>query len=218
MAPQSADTLAAVPADPAPPAASPRSLTSSPLLPASLAEPEPDSRPAPARGFDAVAEAVLGAGPADETPRVLGEPMERINEAVREGRIEAAAELAERTVTEASGVLGPDHPEVLGLRELRAYIAYLAGDPEHALRLSLDLAAVRRRAGDAEGAYGNVQSAYAAWRAVRDPQLGLELGGELIGLWTGLAAEEGPAGEDVEQLESARARMGRLTERARRTT
>ncbi|WP_428935186.1 tetratricopeptide repeat protein [Streptomyces sp. ACT015] len=215
VVPQSADTLPAVLADPPAPVPSPRSLTSSPLPPA-LAEPEPDARPTPARGFDAVAEAVLGAGPADPAPSVLAEPMARINEAVREGRIEAAAELAAKTVADSSRTLGAGHPEVLRLRELTSYIAYLAGDPVRSLRLSLDLAGLRRRAGDAEAAYGNVQSAFAAWRAVREPGLGLELGRELIGLWTDLAAEEGPAADDIEQLESARARMGRLTERARR--
>ncbi|MFJ4283745.1 tetratricopeptide repeat protein [Streptomyces massasporeus] len=182
---------------------------------------DPDPKPTPPRGFDAVAEAVLGdeplTAPGDPgTPALLAEPVARINEAVKEGRIEAAAGLAEQTVAQASGTLGPEHPEVLRLRELTAYIAYLAGDPLRACRLSLDLAGARRRTGDAEAAYGNVESAATAWRAVRDPALGLELGRDLIGLWTELAAEDGPAAEEVEQLESARARMGRLTERAAR--
>ncbi|MFD9938385.1 tetratricopeptide repeat protein [Streptomyces massasporeus] len=182
---------------------------------------DPDPKPTPPRGFDAVAEAVLGdeplTAPGDPgAPALLAEPVARINEAVKEGRIEAASGLAEQTVAQASGRLGPEHPEVLRLRELTAYIAYLAGDPLRACRLSLDLAGARRRAGDAEAAYGNVESAATAWRAVRDPALGLELGRDLIGLWTELAAEDGPAAEEVEQLESARARMGRLTERAAR--
>ncbi|MFF5314997.1 tetratricopeptide repeat protein [Streptomyces massasporeus] len=182
---------------------------------------DPDPKPTPPRGFDAVAEAVLGDGPLTApgdpgAPALLAEPVGRINEAVKEGRIEDAAGLAEQTVAQASGALGPEHPEVLRLRELTAYIAYLAGDPLRACRLSLDLAGARRRAGDAEAAYGNVESAATAWRAVRDPALGLELGRDLIGLWTELAAEDGPAAEEVEQLESARARMGRLTERAAR--
>jgi hypothetical protein len=91
----------------------------------------------------------------------------------------------------------------------------LAGDPLRSFHLSLDLARIRRRARDAEAAYGNVQSAAAAWRAVRDPLQGLNLGTELLGLWTELTTEEGPAADDVEQLESARARMTRLAERAR---
>ncbi|MDU0255553.1 tetratricopeptide repeat protein [Streptomyces sp. PU10] len=181
---------------------------------------DPDPKPTPARGFDAVAEAVLGdaplTAPGDATsPALLAEPTARINEAVKEGRTEAAARLAERTVTEASATLGPEHPEVLRLRELTAYIAYLSGDPDRAFELSLELARIHRRSGDAEAAYGNVQSAATAWRGVRDPARGLELGHDLVGLWGELAAEDGPAAEDPEELESARTRMGRLTERAR---
>ena len=163
-----------------------------------------------------MAEAVLG----DEPPTVPGflmEPMVRVNEAVRAGRIAEAAELAEEVVREASAALGVEHPEVLKVRELTAYIAYLAGEPVRAFRISLDLARIHRHTRDAEGAYGNVQSAASAWRAVRDPELGLALGHDLIGLWTELAAEDGPAAEDIERLESARTRMGRLTERARKS-
>ncbi|MEV7126502.1 tetratricopeptide repeat protein [Streptomyces sp. NPDC093260] len=181
---------------------------------------DPDNKPAPPRGFDAVAEAVLGDDPRDAGGPsgvvLLAEPLERVNEAVRAGRIEEAAALAPAAVAEASGTLGPDHPEVLRLRELSAYVAYLAGDPLHAFRLSLDLAGAHRRAGDAEGAYGDVLSAATAWRAIREPEQGLGLGRELIGLWTELAAAGGPAAEDADELESARARMDRLTERARR--
>ncbi|MFE9772332.1 tetratricopeptide repeat protein [Streptomyces sp. NPDC005931] len=179
-----------------------------------------DARPTPPRGFDAVAEAVLGDEPLtapgdDAAPALLAEPVAQINDAVRAGRIDAAARLAEQTVAEASGTLGAEHPEVLRLHELNSYIAYLAGEPLQAFRLSLDLAGIHRRVGDAEAAYGNVRSAATAWRAVRDPQLGLELGRELIGLWTELTAEDGPAADEIEELESARARMGRLTARAR---
>ncbi|MGW4563414.1 hypothetical protein ACWEN3_13685 [Streptomyces sp. NPDC004561] len=181
--------------------------------------PATTATPTPPRGFDAVAEEVLGDGPLTETAEgaeLLTGPMTRINEAVRAGRIEAAAELVDRTAGEASAALGPRHPEVLHLRELTAYIAYLAGDPVRAFRLSLDLARVRRDARDAEAAYGNVQSAATAWRAVRDPEEGLRLGRDLIDLWTDLTAEPGPAAEDLRPLESARARMVRLTDRAAR--
>lgn len=195
--------------------------------PAPVVDPEaatgldPDPKPAPARGFDAVAEAVLGDDPrtlAGEGGAVLlAEPLAQVNEAVRAGRIEEAAALAERTVTEASGTLGAAHPEVLRVRELSAYIAYLAGDPLRAFALSLDLARVHLAAGDTEGAYGDVRGAATAWRAVRDPEEGLRLGRELIALWTELAAGDGPAADDIEELETVRARMDRLTERAERS-
>lgn len=201
------------PAQPAPaPVPGPRQQPD----PGSEALLDPDPKPTPPRGFDAVAEAVLGDDPSASSGQYhLAEPMARVNEAVRSGRIDTAARLAEETVARASATLGPEHPEVLRLRELTAYIAYLAGEPLRAFRLSLDLALICRRAHDAEAAYGNVRSAATAWRGVRDPLLGLDLGHELIALWTELAAEGGAAGDEIEELESARARMGRLTERAR---
>ncbi len=61
-----------------------------------------------------------------------------------------------------------------------------------------------------------MQSAATAWRAVRDPEEGLRLGRDLIDLWADLAAEPGPAADDPRPLESARARMLRLTDRASR--
>jgi hypothetical protein len=175
---------------------------------------DPDPKPKPVRGFDAVAEAVLGEGLVVDDA-VLAESVARISEAVQEGRTEAAAELAERTVAQASDTLGGEHPDVLRVRELAAYIAYLGGETVLAAEISLDLAAIQHRLGDAEAAYGNVQSAASAWKAVRDPLRGLALGRELLTLWTDMAAGEGPAADDTDKLESARARMLRLAERAR---
>ncbi|WP_030747303.1 hypothetical protein [Streptomyces sp. NRRL S-31] len=211
------------PAVSAPPISRPASSPSSLLSPFAALPPEPPAVPAhtPARGFDAVAEEVLGDGPLTETAEgaeLLAEPMRRLNEAVRAGRIDTAAELADRTLDEASAVFGPHHAEVLHIRELSAYIAYLADDPVRACRLSLDLARLRRGAGDGEAAYGNVRSAATAWRAVRDPEEGLRLGRDLIEVWTDLAAEPGPAADDPRPLEAARARMVRLTDRAAKAT
>lgn len=182
--------------------------------------PELDSKPTPPRGFDAVAEAVLGDAPpattADASP--FAEQMAQVNEAVKEGRTTEATELAERTVAQASAVLGLEHPEVLGMRELAAYIAYLGGDPERAFALALDVARTHHRTRDAEAAYGSLHGAATAWRAVRDPALGLALGRDLLALWDELMAEGGPAAEEAEELESARARMDRLTARAAKST
>ncbi|MCQ4205087.1 tetratricopeptide repeat protein [Streptomyces coelicoflavus] len=153
--------------------------------------------------------------PADvRSPSLLAEPVQRINEAVRMGRIESAAAMAEQTIASAVQRLGAEHPEVLQLRELAAYIAYLAGDAHRSFVLSMALARVRRGSDD-QGAFGNVMSAAAAWRALRDPALGLALGHELIALWDAMAAAGGAAAADPSQLEAARTRMGRLAERAR---
>ncbi|MGV4983060.1 hypothetical protein ACVB8X_38270 [Streptomyces sp. NRAIS4] len=214
VAPEPAPLPAAVVPEPAPlPTALIPEFEPAPAASASTATPTPP------RGFDAVAEEVLGDGPVTETAEgaeLLAEPMARINEAVRAGRIEAAADLADRTVAEATTMLGPRHAEVLHLRELSAYIAYLGGEPVRAFQQSLDLARLRRQGRDTEAAYGNVQSAATAWRAVRDPEEGLRLGRDLIELWTDLTTEPGPAAADPGPLESARARMVRLTDRAAR--
>ncbi|MFF7283694.1 tetratricopeptide repeat protein [Streptomyces griseorubiginosus] len=216
------------PTDTRPTPLPPTDLTATPLpsagstpRPAPLLTPvplldDPDPQPAPVRGFDAVAEAVMGEGLVVEDTAVLGEPVERISAAVREGRTEAAAELAQDVVAEASRTLGDEHPDVLRVRELAAYIAYLGGEPEQAAVISLDLAGIQHRAGDAESAYGNVQSAVTAWKAVRDPSRGLALGSDLLALWTEMAAGEGPAAGEPDRLESARSRMLRLAERARK--
>ena len=60
----------------------------------------------------------------------------------------AATELAEHTTAQATATLGPEHPGVVRLRELTAYIAYLAGDALRSFQLSLDLARLRRGLGD----------------------------------------------------------------------
>ncbi|MFC7916994.1 tetratricopeptide repeat protein [Streptomyces sp. NPDC057386] len=171
--------------------------------------------PVPPR-FDVVAEAILGGEPTVGAgmPALLAEQVEKINEAVRSGRVAEASELADNTLNEAVRVLGAEHADVLRLRELSAYVAYLDGNPLRSFRLSLAVARVHHRARDAGAAYGNVQSAATAWRAVRDPLQGLDLGRELIGLWEELAAGDGPAAADIEELDSARARMTRLTGRA----
>jgi hypothetical protein len=211
-APSSAPPASA-PAD-APPASEPPKASRPSVADFPVEQPY-DPTPTPARGFDAVAEAVLGDGN-DDGGEALGEPTARINEAVRAGRIDEAAELAHRTVGTASADLGPEHAEVLRLRELTAYIAYLSGDPLEAFEQSLDLARLHHRARDHEAAYGNVVSAATAWRAVRDAEQALRLGRDLIALWAELVDGEGPAADDIEELESARARMLRLTERAAR--
>ncbi len=141
--------------------------------------------------------------------------MERINDAVRAGRIDTAARLADETLEHAARTLGAEHPEVLRLRELTAYIAYLGGEPVRAFRLSLDLAVACRRAGDAGGRLRQRPQRGHGVAGCAGPLPGLELGRELTALWTELAAEGGPAADEAEELDSARARMDRLTARAR---
>lgn len=186
-------------------------------LPDEEPKPHPDTAPAPVCGFDAVAEAVLGEDPGAVTggagPAAFAEAVTAVHAAVRDGRVQEAADLAGRTAADASAALGPDHAEVLYLRELLAYLAWLDGDPLRACTLLLDLARTRLQDGDARGAYGDVQSAVTAWRAVREPEQGLRLGGELLAVWGRLAGQDGPAADDQDRLDAVRARLERLAAR-----
>lgn len=206
---------AAVPASEAVPEPAPAPAPAAAPSPAATAVPALDPLPAPAPEAPSASQAAPTPA-ADQTvaPSLLAEPVLRINEALQMGRIETAAAMAEQTISSATKTLGKEHPEVLQLRELAAYIAYLAGDAQRSFTLSMDLARIRRRRRDAR-AHANVQSAAAAWRAVRDPSQGLALGRELIGLWSELVNDGGPAAAEAHQLEAVRARMDRLAERAR---
>ncbi|WP_405553590.1 hypothetical protein [Streptomyces sp. NBC_01171] len=179
--------------------------------------PEAEPEPIPPSRFDAIAEEMLAEVPVGETSdgaQVWTAALGRVGDAVRDGEVERAAELASRAVAKASGALGPRHPEVLHLRELCAYIAYLTGDPARAFDLSLDLARKRAESGDPAAAYSNVRSAATAWRAVGEAEQALRMGRELIEVWTALASKPGPAAADPRPLESAHTRMTRLTARA----
>ncbi|MGW4222790.1 hypothetical protein ACWEG1_04975 [Streptomyces bauhiniae] len=181
------------------------------------AKPAPEPEPIPPSRFDAIAEEMLAEVPVGETAdgaEVWTAALARVGDAVRDGEVERAAELASRAVAKASGALGPRHPEVLHLRELCAYIAYLTGDPARAFDLSLDLARKRAESGDPAAAYSNVRSAATAWRAVGDAEQALRMGRELLDVWTALAAKPGPAASDPRPLESAHTRMTRLAARA----
>ncbi|MCC9740180.1 hypothetical protein [Streptomyces sp. MNU89] len=148
-----------------------------------------------------------------EVPAFLAEAVTRINEAIRLGNITSAAAMAEQSGASAVQAFGEGHPHVLHLRELSAYVAYLAGDPTRSLAISLDTARAWHHRGDPR-AYQSVLQAAAAWRAVTDAREGLRLGEELLALWAELASVAGPAAADITQLEAARRRMGRLAERA----
>ncbi|MEU4681994.1 hypothetical protein [Streptomyces xinghaiensis] len=209
--PVSPPAAAAVPAAPSPAPAPPPE-------PSPAATPEPPAPGTPAVSSTPVTAAEQSAGAAAEeavpdVPPFLAEAVGRINEAIRLGNITSAAAMAEQSRASAVHAFGEGHPHVLHLRELSAYVAYLAGDPTRSLAISLDTARAWHHRGDPR-AYQSVLQAAAAWRAVTDAPEGLRLGGELIALWAELASVAGPAAADITQLEAARRRMGRLAERA----
>ncbi|KNE82941.1 hypothetical protein ADZ36_08585 [Streptomyces fradiae] len=215
--PVSPPAAEAVPAAPSPaPAPLPEPSPAAAPEPSPAAAPEPPAPVTPAASAASVTagEQPSGAAPeaVPEVPAFLAEAVTRINEAIRLGNITSAAAMAEQSRASAVHAFGEGHPHVLHLRELSAYVAYLAGDPTRSLAISLDTARAWHDRGDPR-AYQSVLQAAAAWRAVTDAREGLRLGEELIALWAELASVAGPAAADITQLEAARRRMGRLAER-----
>ncbi|MFJ1863763.1 hypothetical protein ACIOD1_03945 [Streptomyces sp. NPDC088097] len=185
-----ADTSAEeVPEEPAPPAPVPQ--------PVPAPSPVPPARPVPAPS----------PVPAHPVGDLVAGPGARIQEALLSGRIEWAATLAQQSVNAAAERLGWESPEVLQLRELNAYVAFVAGDSRRAFHSSMEIARVRSGRDDPQ-AIQSVLNAAAAWIKVTDPAEGIRMGRDLLALWTALP------GADAAQLESARARMARLEQRA----
>ncbi|WP_371493538.1 hypothetical protein OG871_38745 [Kitasatospora sp. NBC_00374] len=68
--------------------------------------------------------------------------MRRIGAAVRAGRTAEAWQLAEQLQHELAAEAGPEHPDVLRVQEVRAYLAHRSGDHRLAARLYRETAAV----------------------------------------------------------------------------
>ncbi|KIF05406.1 hypothetical protein PL81_13155, partial [Streptomyces sp. RSD-27] len=111
-----------------------------------------------------------------------------------------------QSVNAAAAQLGWESPEVLQLRELNAYVAFVAGDSRRAFHSSIEIARIRSGRNDPQ-VMQSVLNAAAAWLKVTDPEEGLRMGRDLIALWSTRPEA------DTTQLESARARMARLARR-----
>ncbi|UQX02515.1 hypothetical protein [Streptomyces sp. RerS4] len=144
-------------------------------------------------------------------PDLVEGPIARINDAIRRGWIEWAAGHARESEAAAAESLGWEDPGVLRLRELNAYVAFVAGDARRSFHNSLEIARIRSGRQDPL-ALQSVHNAAAAWAKVTDPAEAIAMGRDLVALWV-LAA---PSGADTSHLDAARARIARLEERAAR--
>ncbi|MFI0817285.1 hypothetical protein ACH4TX_12370 [Streptomyces sp. NPDC021098] len=160
-------------------------------------------------------EAAPGAGetvPGD-VPPVVADAVTRINQALQRGHIEFAAMTGQHSLASAVQQFGPDHHHVLELQELCAHIAYVAGDVDRSMATALDVARTRQRLGDPR-AYESLMRAAAVWPAVREPRQALELGRDLVAVWSALARQGGRAAAEIGRLDAAKRRMVRLAQRA----
>lgn len=140
----------------------------------------PPRPPRPLEGAQAPAgEPVREPDPAQEDPHAA------IYRAVREGRHGEAVTIASAWETAALRASGPASPEAVHWVEVRADLAYQAGDPGRACTLWLHASSVRLDAGqsprDAEVAEA-VDRAHHCWQKVTDPVAAHPLGVRLAEL------------------------------------
>ncbi|MFD7548335.1 hypothetical protein [Streptomyces sp. NPDC059816] len=174
---------------------------------------DPDGAGSP--GGTRIARQVL---PTEEAiPRALAAAVTRINEHVHGGHLDAAAATVRNTLGPVTQEFGAEHGYVLQLRELQAHIAYLAGDAERSMAISLSVCRAWMRRHD-PGAYGTLMRAAAVWPGIREPRQGIRQGEELIRLWTTLAGADESGFSELDRLAAARERMTRLEARAARAT
>ena len=136
-----------------------------------------------------------GERPTEQTrthiPQVLRGRLTEIAAAAAAGRLPDAAWMADRLDTDVTDEYGPEHLNTVHVREVRAHLAYLAGD--HATSLGWYLHTTRLRATVQGPGHPDTEEAtrrvYSLWRTVPDADAPA-LGAELLGVVTDIHGPE----------------------------
>ncbi|WP_326686987.1 hypothetical protein OIE63_07365 [Streptomyces sp. NBC_01795] len=215
-APEPALAAAPVPTpapDPAPAAApvptpapepTPHPALAAVLSPAPAPAPDPAPAPAPA---PAPQQSL------PEAPSSLAEAVSRLDTHAAAGRMDQAVALAVKLDEQAAGALGLSHPDALRVREARARIAGLAGDPVGGVRLYRDVAERWHYQGASEEAESVAGRAHALWLEISDLETAVSAGVAMVRMRNQIPGEGGSAFAAVldyqTQLEAARDAAGR---------
>ncbi|MBO8195521.1 hypothetical protein ITI46_28305 [Streptomyces oryzae] len=135
--------------------------------------------------------------------------MAHINRAASGGEPQRAMVLAFRLREHALRSYGEEHPYTLEARDLEAYVARLAGNYASATAIYCDLARVCQRQGNPR-AYGFLRRAVGNWQMLTDPQAMRAHGRVVLDIWSALAAEAGPAADDMALPRRVRMRLAAL--------
>ncbi|MEH0564415.1 hypothetical protein QBA37_35175 [Streptomyces silvae] len=124
-------------------------------------------------------------------PQVLRGRLTEIAATAARGRLPDAAWMAYQLDTEVTGEYGPEHLNTVHIREVRAHLAYLAGD--HATSLGWYLHTARLRATIQGPGHPDTEEAtrrvYSLWRTVPDADAPA-LGAEVLGAVTDIHGPE----------------------------
>lgn len=177
-------------------------------------ETQPEAAPAaaaavPASAQQAAAAVTSSPSPEDGPPAAY---QDRINAVVaafgrpedREGLAAAAIE-AEKLDQEFTAQYGQQHPHTVRLREIRGWLALLAGQPAVAARWYLHTTGLQIALHGAAHAEteGSVRRAVHTWQQVKDPAEVVQIGGDLAKVVTAAF------GEDSDAARFIRARIAR---------
>lgn len=118
----------------------------------------------------------------------LADAIADIHLSIRSGDLTHAAELAAELRHIIGSRHGRDHPFIVEIMGLQAYVARLRGDHAVSTGVFMDLAEVRYRQGQPEAAEEAVQ-ATTAWMMLGTSSVAVDYGRKLIALWEGLIRE-----------------------------
>ncbi|MFI8848871.1 hypothetical protein ACIGW3_01485 [Streptomyces sp. NPDC053499] len=130
--------------------------------PAPRPEPTPVPAPTPPRA------PTPAPAPAPGTPDALSEAVSRLEAHAAAGRMDQALALAAQLDEYAADALGLAHPEALRVRETRARLTALAGDPVSGVRMYRDVAERWHYRGAAEQAEAVADRAQELWLRIPD--------------------------------------------------
>ncbi|MBO8188893.1 hypothetical protein [Streptomyces spirodelae] len=141
--------------------------------PARRPEPAPVPAPAPTRAQTPAQAAPVPApapapAPAPGTPDALSEAVSRLEAHAAAGRMDQALALAAQLDEYAADALGLAHPEALRVRETRARLTALAGDPVSGVRMYRDVAERWHYQGAADQAEAVADRAQELWLQIPD--------------------------------------------------
>ncbi|MEU0844904.1 hypothetical protein ABZ370_36295 [Streptomyces sp. NPDC005962] len=121
-----------------------------------------------------------GAGAHPDSLSRVAESLSQVTDHLEAGRIDQATSLVAQLDEQAASALGVSHPDALRIREVRARVTALAGDPVGGVRLYRDVAERWYYQGDGEQAESMAGRAETLWRQITDPEQALSAGDAVI--------------------------------------
>ncbi|MGI5347354.1 hypothetical protein ACQEU8_04075 [Streptomyces sp. CA-250714] len=124
-------------------------------------------------------------------PDSLDDAVARVDAYATAGRMDEAVALAVQADEHAAHALGLSHPDALRVREARARITALAGDPVGGVRLYRDVAERWHYQGADEQAEASAARAHTLWTQISDLDAALSVGLAMVRLRNQIPGEHG---------------------------